>query len=88
MALGAQRRDVLWLAVSATTVSVGSGLAAGVFLSMSLTKILARWTEASSHEPLLILCAALLLLVASTLACFLPARRASLIDPMTALRCE
>jgi predicted permease len=88
MALGAQRRDVLWLAVSATTVSMGSGLAAGVFLSMSLTKILARWTEASSHEPLLILCAALLLLVASTLACFLPARRASLIDPMTALRCE
>jgi ABC-type lipoprotein release transport system permease subunit len=67
---------------------MGSGLAAGVFLSMSLTKILARWTEASSHEPLLILCAALLLLVASTLACFLPARRASLIDPMTALRCE
>jgi putative ABC transport system permease protein len=88
MALGAQRRDVLWLAFSATTVSVGSGLAAGAFLSMSLAKILARWTETSSDEPLLILCAALLLIVASSLACFWPARRAALIDPMTALRCE
>jgi putative ABC transport system permease protein len=88
MALGAQRRDVLWLIFSTTTVSVGSGLAAGVFLSMSLTKILARWTETSSHEPLLILCAALLMIGASTVACLLPARRASLIDPMTALRRE
>jgi len=88
MALGAQRRDVLWLVLSTTTVSVSSGVAAGVFLSVSLTKMLARWTEVNLHDPLFLLCAALLLIGASTIACLLPARRASLIDPMTALRCE
>jgi putative ABC transport system permease protein len=88
MALGAQRGDVLWLVFSATTFSLGSGLAAGIFLSLSLTKMLAQWTEGSSRDPLLLLFVALLLIGASTLACFLPARRASLIDPATALRCE
>jgi putative ABC transport system permease protein len=88
MALGAQRRDVLWLVFSATTFSVGSGLAAGIFLSLSLTKLLAQWTEGSSRDPLLLLFVALLLVGASTLACLLPARRASLIDPATSLRCE
>jgi putative ABC transport system permease protein len=88
MALGAQRRDVLWLVFSSTAFSVSSGLAAGIFLSLSLTKMLAQWTEGSSRDPLLLLFVALLLIAASTLACLLPARRASSIDPATALRCE
>jgi putative ABC transport system permease protein len=88
MALGAQRRDVLLLVFSSTAFSVGTGLAAGIFLSLSLTKMLAQWTEGSSRDPLLLLFVALLLIGASTLACLLPARRASLIDPMAALRCE
>ena len=88
MALGAQRADVLWLIFSATAFSAGSGLAVGILLSLSLTKLLAQWTEGSSRDPLLLLFVALLLIGASTLACLLPARRASLIDPATALRCE
>lgn len=88
MALGAQRGDVLWLVFSSTAFSVGTGLAAGIFLSLSVTKMLAQWTEGSSRDPLLLLFVALLLIGASMLACLLPARRASLIDPATALRCE
>jgi ABC-type lipoprotein release transport system permease subunit len=67
---------------------VGIGLAAGIFLSLSLAKLLAQWTEGSSRDPLLLPFVALLLIGASALACLLPARRASLIDPATALRCE
>ena len=88
MALGAQRADVLWLIFSATAFSAGSGLAVGILLSLSLTPLLAQWTEGSSCDPLLLLFVALLLIGASTLACLLTARRASLIDPATALRCE
>ena len=88
MALGAQRREVLWLVFSGTALSVGSGVAAGIFLSLSLAKILARWTEGGSSDPLLLLFVALLLMGASGFACLLPASRASLIDPATALRCE
>jgi putative ABC transport system permease protein len=88
MALGAQRGDVLWLVFSSTAFSISSGLALGIFLSLSLTKLFAQWTEGSSRDPLLLLFVALLLIGASTLACLLPARRASLIDPATALRCE
>jgi predicted permease len=88
MALGAQRGNVLWLVFSSTAFSVGAGLAAGIFLSVSLTKLLAQWTEGSSRNPLLLIFVALLLIGASTIACLLPARRASLIDPATALRCE
>jgi putative ABC transport system permease protein len=88
MALGAQREDVLWLVFSSTAFSVGSGVVAGIFLSLSLTKMFAEWTEGSSRDPLSLLFVALLLIGASTLACLLPARRASLMDPATALRCE
>src|SRR5580704_16303851 len=88
MALGAQRKEVLWLVFSGTAFSVGSGVAAGIFLSLSLAKIVARWTAGGSRDPLLLLFVVLLLTGAATLACLVPARRASLIDPATALRCD
>ena len=86
MALGAQRSDMLGLVFSSTTLSVGSGLAAGVLLSLTCTKLLARWVEGTAGNSLILLGATLLLVCSSALACFLPALRASSIDPVEALR--
>jgi predicted permease len=86
VALGAQRSDVLCIVFSSTTVSVGSGLAAGVLLTVTCTKLLARWVEGTAGNPLILLGVTLLLVCSSALACFLPARRASSIDPVEALR--
>jgi ABC-type lipoprotein release transport system permease subunit len=67
-------------------MSVGSGMAAGLVLSLSLQRVLAHWAEGSSRDPLVVMEAALLLAVVAVLACLVPARRASRVDPVTALR--
>lgn len=88
MALGAQPGDVLRLVFKSTAFSVGSGLAAGVALSLILSKLLATWVESSSRDPFILLGVTLLLVCSSFLAAFSPARRASCISPMEALRHE
>jgi predicted permease len=88
MALGAGRSDVLRLVFSSTTLSVGSGLLAGGILSLALGKLIASWNEGSSSSPLILLGVIVLLAFVSVLACLFPARRASSIDPITALRYE
>jgi predicted permease len=88
MALGAQRRHILQNILATAGVSVGAGLAAGLVLSFSLSGLLSRWIEDSVRDPLLILAVCLLLLVVALLACIVPAFRASLIQPMKALRNE
>ena len=52
IAFGAQQKDVLTLVVASAAVSVGCGLAAGVFLSVSGAKLVARWTQVSASSPL------------------------------------
>jgi len=86
MALGAQRSDVLWTVFSSTMVSVAGGLTAGVLLSLTSTKLLARWVEGTSINLLMLSGVTLLLVCCSALACFLPARHTSSIDPIEALR--
>jgi len=88
IALGAQPRNVLWNVFAAITLSVGSGLAAGILLSAGVSKLAARWIGTSPHISLITLGTTLLLVCTSTLASFLPARRAASIDPMEALRHE
>jgi putative ABC transport system permease protein len=88
MALGAQRGDVLRLVLGSTAVTVGCGLAIGVVLSYALTRAMSSWTQQISSDPRIIAGVILILATAATIACLLPARRASSIDPMTALRCE
>ena len=88
MALGAQPGDVLRLVLGSTAVTVGCGLAAGVVLSYSLSRVMASWTQQTSSDPRIIAGVILILAASATAACLIPARRASSIDPMTALRCE
>jgi predicted permease len=88
MALGAKVGDVLQLVFSATAMSVGGGVLAGVLLSVAFDKLATRWVTESSRDPVLLLGVTVLLVVTAALACFVPARRAASVDPMEALRCD
>jgi predicted permease len=88
MALGAGRTHVLRLVFSSTVLSVGGGLAAGVVLSLALRGVLSRWAQGNSIDSVVVLAVVVLLMGAATVACMLPAYRASSIDPSTALRYE
>jgi putative ABC transport system permease protein len=86
MALGAPRTHVLRIVFASTVVSVGSGMVAGLVLTLSLQRVLAHWAEGSSRDPLVVVAAALLLSLVAFVACVVPARRASRVDPALALR--
>jgi len=88
MALGAQRMHVLRIVFISTVASVGSGILAGIVLTLALNKVLARWAEGTARDPLVLLAVTVLLSVVAALACSGPARRAVKVDPMTALRYE
>jgi predicted permease len=88
MALGAQRGHVLGIVFASTVVSVGGGILAGLALTIAGNKLLAQWAEGSSRDPLILIAVTLLLTLVAALACALPGRRASRVDPMTALRYE
>lgn len=86
MALGAPRAHVLGIVFASTVMSVGCGMAAGLVLTLSLQRLLAHWAEGSSRDPLVVVAAAILLTLVAVVACAIPARRASRVDPVTALR--
>jgi predicted permease len=86
IALGAQQQHLLRLVFTSAVASIGSGVAAGVLLSFYATKLVAHWTEVSASNPLVLLNATLLFLAAATVACLLPAHRATSIVPMEVLR--
>ena len=86
MALGAEAGDVFRIVLTSTAFSVGSGLLAGLLLSVAFGKFAAKWVTESSRDPLILGGVTLLLVLAAAAACFVPARRAASVDPMTALR--
>jgi predicted permease len=88
MALGAKGSDVFRIVLSSTAVNVGAGLAAGLLLCIAFNKLSTRWVMESSRNPWILAGVTLILIAAAALACFVPARRASSIEPMEALRYE
>ncbi len=89
MALGAERREVIWMVLRESMVMVGAGVAIGVPLALALARSLASLLYGvTPGDPLTISAAAVLLLVVAAAASYLPARRASRVDPLVALRYE
>ena len=88
MALGAQQRDVMRNVMGSMVLSVGGGVAAGVALVLILSRVIANWVEGGAQDPLILIGVWLVLGAASAAACFIPAKRASAVDPMVALRYE
>ena len=89
MALGASTRDILKLVVGhgmiLTLIGVGLGLCAAFLLTRFLSSLL---FEVSSFDPVTYACVSLLLIIVAFVACYIPARRATRVDPMIALRYE
>jgi putative ABC transport system permease protein len=89
IALGGQRSDVLRLVLRQAVWLVGIGLVLGVAGSLALTRTLDHLLyEVEPTDPLTFLIVSLLLVLTALLACYVPARRATRIDPMRALRYE
>jgi hypothetical protein len=88
MGLGAQPTDVLRLVFTSIAASVDAGVTAGLILSLALARVWATWTQETSRDPRILVAVMVLLSVAAGAACLIPARRASSIDPMAAIRYE
>ena len=88
MALGAQPGHVMRIVFASTLGSVAGGILAGLALNLAMNRILAKWEGGDSRDPIILLAGTLLLSFVSGIACAIPARHASKVDPMTALRCE
>ena len=89
MALGAQGADVLGMVIRMGLRLVAIGVAVGIVASLALGRVIATqlW-GVSAYDPLTLTCVPLLLVSTGLLACWLPARRASRVDPLVALRYE
>jgi ABC-type antimicrobial peptide transport system permease subunit len=89
MALGARRADVQRMVLRDVAVVAGTGIAAGGAAAVAAARaIAASLYGVAPRDPLTLGLAALLIASAALLAGYLPARRASRVDPMTALRSE
>jgi putative ABC transport system permease protein len=89
MALGAQSRDVLWLVLGKGAVLVVIGVFLGALGAYGVSKLLiALIPSLPTRDPLILPIAALALVAVALVACYIPARRATRVDPLVALRSE
>ncbi len=89
MALGARRRDVFALIMRQGALQTALALVVGILISLAAGRVLAQILyRVSPTDPLAIILASVLLAAAALLACFIPARRATYVNPITALRTE
>jgi putative ABC transport system permease protein len=89
MALGAQGSDVLGMVIRVGLTLVGIGVGLGLLVSLALGKVIATqlW-GVSAYDPWTLTCVPILLIITGLVACWVPARRASRVDPLVALRYE
>ena len=89
MALGAQAGDVLGLVMREAVALTLTGVAIGVLVAVALAQTLSSLLyEVSPTDPGTFVLVALGLSLSALVASYLPARRATKVDPMVALRCE
>ena len=89
MALGAQPTDVLSLVLRQGIITIGIGVMAGIFGAMALTRLMQSMLyHTSTTDPITFAGVAVLLTFVALLASYLPARRATRVDPVIALRYE
>ena len=89
MALGATGGDVLGLVIRQGMMLALSGVALGLAAAAGLARLIGSLLfEVEPLDPATFVAIPLLLIATALLACYVPARRATRVDPMIALRCE
>ena len=89
MALGAQTRDVLWLVLGKGAVVVLTGALLGVAGAYGVSRLLIAYIPSlPTRDPLILAITGVALVVVALVACYIPARRATRVDPLVALRSE
>jgi len=87
MALGAERRHLVWMVLRQVLMMAVVGLGIGLGVALTISHVVASFLfQMKPNDPLALFVAALILLAAVLLAGYGPARRASRVDPWTALR--
>jgi putative ABC transport system permease protein len=89
MALGAERRRVMLMVLEQSGKMVGVGVLVGIVGSLGASRLIGSMLfRVKSYDPLTFIAVAVVLSAVALAACFVPARRASRVDPMVALRYE
>ena len=89
MTLGASRGDVLRMILGQGAGLSAVGLGVGLVAAVALTRLMSSMLySTSADDPLTFVGVALLLVAVALLACYIPARRATRVDPLVALRYE
>jgi putative ABC transport system permease protein len=89
IALGAERKDILAFVLGKSLTMTATGIALGLLVAVAVTRFLSRMLfGVTPLDPMTFMGVALLFVVVTTLAAFLPARRATTVDPLIVLRSE
>jgi predicted permease len=89
LALGARARDVRWMILRDGAALTATGVGIGMFAAFGLMRMIdAMLFETPATDPLTLSAVAMVIATAAILACWVPARRSTRVDPVTALRAE